>query len=357
MFAKVLNILNDMSPRQLLILSGAMAALMFAVIFAALNFLTETPEVVVEEQPEKPPVETSNVVVAKFDIQPRTFVDESMVELKELTLDSVPNGALTETSAVLHKMTRDAILAGDVVTDRKLYSNIAEAGFVGAIPPDCRAVSINVNDITGVAGFAKPGERVDLALIESESGRVTTSIILQDVLLLSINQDMNDSRAVTQDADGNQTANTGPISNPSIATFALRPDEAMQLVAATKIGEIYLMLRPMRPSEGYVDSAKQSFLSTSAARAAAEAERQRIEAERQRAAEAERQRVEAERQRALERAYLERQNAPVTAMVPPSPVNASVPSPVVPSQPEAPKPKKFEIIQGDQIVQKSDDTN
>ena len=58
---------------------------------------------------------------------------------------------------------------------------------------------------------------------------------------------MSDSKG-----DG-ENSNTTAIDNPSIATLALKPDEAMQLISATKLGEIYLMLRPFKPTDMYVD--------------------------------------------------------------------------------------------------------
>ena len=53
-----------------------------------------------------------------------------------------------------------------------------------------RALSFGINDISGVSGFAKPGDHVDILLISSQDGknRVTSKMLLRDVLLLAINK-------------------------------------------------------------------------------------------------------------------------------------------------------------------------
>ena len=250
MFSKILDYLNNLNVRQVLTLAGVAALLMFLVVYIFLtNFVAKEEEETSKTIPERPRVTT--VVVAKSDIAPRTTISDNMVQIKEVPSDSVPNGAVTSLSEVIDSPARITILAGDIITKRKLYQDSQQAGFVGSIPPDCRAVSINVNNVTGVAGFAKPGDYVDLLLVENTDVGVTTSIILQNILLLSINQNMDRNEIETGD-DGQKNSKAA-VNNPSIATLALRPQEALMLVSAVKLGDIYLMLRPTRPLENYVD--------------------------------------------------------------------------------------------------------
>ena len=81
-------------------------------------------------------------------------------------------------------------MQGDVLTDQKVLLDDKQAGFVGMIPPDCRAVSVAINDITGIAGFAKAGDYVDVMVVSDsrEKNKVTGEILLQNVLLLAINK-------------------------------------------------------------------------------------------------------------------------------------------------------------------------
>ena len=258
MFSKILDYLNNLNIRQVFILAGVSAILMFGVIYLFLTqFTTEKVE------PTKINVDiprVTTVVVAKADIAPRLIIQSGMVQVKEIPSDTVPNGAITTLSEVVGHPAKITILAGDVITKRKLHESDEQAGFVGSIPPDCRAISINVNNVTGVSGFAKPGDYVDLLLAESNNNGATTSIILQNVLLLSINKNMNRSEIETEDNGGKNAA----IDSPNIATVALKPQDALKLVSAAKLGDIYMMLRPNKPLNSYVDEIDYTIISSNA---------------------------------------------------------------------------------------------
>ena len=262
MFSKILDYLNNLNARQVLMLAGIAAIMMFAAIYFFLtNFVKQEIEPVKIPVPvEQPRVMT--VVVAKSDIAPRTVIRENMVQFKEVPADSVPNGAVTSIADVVDCPAKITILAGDVITQRKLYKNTDQAGFVGNIPADCRAVAINVSDVTGVAGFAKPGDHVDLMLVEKADDSATANIILQNVLLLSINQSM-DRNDFEVNADGEKNPSQA-VNAPTIATFALRPEEVLRLVSASKLGDIYMMLRPVKPLENYVDNINYKVVSSNA---------------------------------------------------------------------------------------------
>lgn len=298
MLQRIINILNDMRPRHLFMLAILAGGLMFITIVLGMQFLTK-PEVVVKQEQPQAVVEKTAVVVAKTNIQPRTRIQDTMLQMKELPVDMVPEGAIKNFDDVRDVQVKVSIFAGDILTIQKVFAEESDEGFTGSIPADCRAVSINVNDVTGVAGFAKPGDRVDLLLVEKGKHSVTTNLLLQNVPLLSINQDSGHSAPV-----GENGVPTAPISNPSIATFALRPEDAIKLISASKLGEIYLTLRPSKPQAAYIEPVEYTIQSV---------------------------------------------DAPRETM----PVIPSVSMPQVPFTPPTPK---IEIIAGDQIVQSSTPT-
>ncbi len=258
MLVRFLNWLSDLRPRQLLILSGIAAAVMFAIAYGAFSMLQR--EIQEEQQPttkELPAIAMKSVVVAKSNIASKTILKQNMLQLKELPENIVPPNAVTDMAVVLNKMTKTAIYSGDVLTEQKVFQSQEQSGFVGTIPPNCRAVSVSVNDVTGVAGFAKPGDYVDVMLVEKVNKTVTSSILLQNVLLLSINQNMGVNR--NSDNENAVDSDTQAIENPSIATLALSPEDVLKLVSASKLGEVYLMLRPFKPDSLYVPDAEFTF--------------------------------------------------------------------------------------------------
>ena len=247
LFAKVVAWLDYLKPGQLLALAGAAILLMFSIIYFFLSWwtekeLSEYENVSVTNTAEV--VEKESVVVARFDIPMQTTITDLMLEVKEIPVDSIPSGAITDISDAVNVSAKTTIFAGDVITQKKLTADVTQNSFIGLIPKDCRAVSIGINEITSVNGLAKPGDKVDLMSVEVSSDKsVTTRIFLQDVLLLSVNKSTSESDESTE--------------APSTATFALRPEEVLKLVAASKLGDIYMVLRPSNPSERY--SGVQSY--------------------------------------------------------------------------------------------------
>ena len=324
MFQNLINKLNDLRPRQLLILAGCAAFLMFLSIYAVMSFLQGDEA----SKTAKKSVDTIQVVVAKVNIPPRTRIQENMLQLKEMPVDIAPEGVIQNFKDVLDVQVKVSIFAGDILTIQKVFAEKNDEGFIATIPLDCRAVSISVNDITGVAGFAKPGDFVDLLLVEKSQYSVTTNVLLQNVQLLSINKDMTGTNVVGE----NGVTTTTAINNPSIATFALRPEDVLKLVSASKLGEIYMSLRPTKPKNSYGGETEYTIESVNTPPPEPEPEYS--------------------------------PPAPRVEYVPVIPENSAPaqianPLPQIPNAPVAPSiptTPKIEIIQGDQIIQKAEET-
>lgn len=240
-----------MSPKKLLLLCGLAAILVFLIIYFILSS-------VFSDKKEEKPVAAAMVPVieASRDIEPQTVITEDMVKAVEVSSNMVPSGALTDKNAVVGKKAGTTIFSGDMITARKLSQKAG--GFVGLIPDGMRAVSFSVNDVTGVSGFAKPGDKVDILLVTSREGmdRITSKILLKDVLILAVNKSSGTPQPQPQktDKDGKglpdgsaprqSSSNTSSIGTPSVVTVALTPYDAAKLIASTQIGQLQMLLRP-----------------------------------------------------------------------------------------------------------------
>lgn len=240
-----------MSPRKLLLLCGLAAILVFLIIYFILS------SVFSDKKEEKPTAAAMvPVIEASRDIEPQTVITEDMVKAVEVSSNMVPSGALTDKNAVVGKKAGTTIFSGDMITARKLSQKAG--GFVGLIPDGMRAVSFSVNDVTGVSGFAKPGDKVDILLVTSREGmdRITSKILLKDVLILAVNKSSGTPQPQPQktDKDGKglpdgsaprqSSSNTSSIGTPSVVTVALTPYDAAKLIASTQIGQLQMLLRP-----------------------------------------------------------------------------------------------------------------
>lgn len=269
---KLSTIMERLTPRQLLIACGVIALLIFLLIYFTLTRLTaEKPKPATPAPaPKQVQVKDVTVVYAKTSIPERTLIKEEMLTLKTMPSNKVPNGALMRTTDLVGRPTRVAINQGEVITTQKVFASILDMGLSGRIPPECRAITVGISDVTGVAGFAQPGDYVDVMLVSSqvENNKVVSEMILQNVLLLAINKQVeNQSNAPAQsNAKGqNQNAGNQPkvTGSPAMATMALVPEDALKLAAKAQLGQIYLVLRPYRPSNGVSDDTYYSVTKAS----------------------------------------------------------------------------------------------
>lgn len=252
-----------MSPRKILLLCTLLAVIVFIVIYSILSSLFGGKE---EKKEEVAVNDLVPVIEASVDIKPRTIITDDMIKATAVPQNLVPQGALTDKSAVVGKPTSVAIMAGDMITTRKLNQSGA-TGFNGLIPKGMRAISFSVNDVTGVAGFAKPGDKVDILLISDKDGenRIASRAILKDVLILAVNKTSmapQQARQVKKDENGKPIPDTAPkpsgdassAGTPAVVTVALTPYEAAKLAASQQVGQLQLLLRPYEATMAESDS-------------------------------------------------------------------------------------------------------
>lgn len=260
--------------RHWVFLAGAASLILGLLVFAGLNGMGANEEA--------KPVNTIHVVVAKQDIAPKTIIKESMVEVREVPASMVSDDAVREVSDIINKPAKVEILKDDIISTRKVLMDITMAGFTGDIPPECRAISIAITDVTGVAGFAKPGDYVDVMLIAKGEEKMTGRIVLQDVLLLAINKNTEQKQKATGDGSSGDTKKTGDsadsknqsdkknadapkdeaISDLATATLAVLPEDALKLITEAQEGTLYLALRPYKPRDKFTTDTRYIHYST-----------------------------------------------------------------------------------------------
>ena len=260
---KLRAISEKVTYRQLLILAGVVSCLLGLFVFMLMPGGNKK-----NEQPAAPPVSTTKVVVAKQDIPQRAIIKDTMLQVVDVPDNLVPAGALKDMSEALNLPASVMIQQGDVLTDKKVYKDIKMAGFPGMIPPDCRAISVPISDVTGIAGFAKPGDYVDIMIVNGQrsQNRIEGEILMQNVLLLGVNKSANppSNQVAAPQEEGKdkkddkkkENSNNGNVQASgeamATATLAVTPEEALKLAVAMEQGKIYLVLRPAKPKDMFV---------------------------------------------------------------------------------------------------------
>ena len=138
----------------------------------------------------------------------------------------------------------EPIIAGRVVRQ-------GEGGFLAAVlAPGQRAVSVQINATSGIAGFITPGDRVDLILTHNvaRGGKKTAKVsetILTDIRVIAIDQR-------TDDQEGKPTL-------AKTVTMDVTPKQVEIITLATQIGRVSLSLRSMASQEAETAKRRRTY--------------------------------------------------------------------------------------------------
>ncbi|AEB09915.1 Flp pilus assembly protein CpaB [Desulfobacca acetoxidans] len=173
-------------------------------------------------------------VAAARNIAPGSVLIPELLKVVQLPKEHVAADAATDLKALEGRVTRQLIVAGEVIQEHELAPKGAPGGMAGIIGNDKRAVTIKVDEASGVAGFIVPGNRVDvlLSLDRNEfKNDPVTQIVLQNLPVLGTGQDIEQ-----------QKAGERPKVVPTV-TLEVTPEEGERLALAAKEGTITLALR------------------------------------------------------------------------------------------------------------------
>jgi len=157
-------------------------------------------------------------------------------DLKLITLDrkDQPKGSFLKASDIVDRAVSVPIAASELVLPGKLAAKGSGEGLTALIEPGTRAVSVQVNEISGVSGFIQPGTRVDVLFTRVfSSGDAATTTILQNVKVIAYGRQLDPAAKM----DPRDT------SKPTVATLLVTQEQAEKLVLAGQRGRIQLALR------------------------------------------------------------------------------------------------------------------
>lgn len=240
-----------MSPRNLLVLVVA--------LFAGLVAATLTHRLLARggEAPAAGPQQrTTPVVVASIGLERGAVLKTPMLKLAAYPADAVPAGAFQRVSD-LASGDRQRILARTIVANEPILAGAladsAAGGLAAALRPGMRAVAVRSDEVHGVGGFVRPGDRVDVLVTRSEGAGPVARPVAENALVLAVDQNSNPE--------------AGKPAAPKSVTLEATPQAAQALSGAQSAGAVTLVLRSLadgaRPAE-----AAQAPAPTTARRAA-----------------------------------------------------------------------------------------
>lgn len=171
------------------------------------------------------------LVVAAQPIEAGVTLRPEYIKLVAWPVASIPHGAERSIDKLVGRVTRSAIAENELVLERALLHAGAGGSLAAVITPGMRAVTIPVNEVAGVAGFAFPGNYVDVLLsTKDDSGQATSKIVLQRVLVLAVDQE----RTVKDESKGRVG---------KAVTLEVTPQQAEKIDVARAVGTLSLALR------------------------------------------------------------------------------------------------------------------
>jgi len=171
-------------------------------------------------------------VVASRDVAAGQVLDPALLEVVKWPSGAVPQGALADPALLVGRVPRTALVRGEPVLAAKLTPEGSKGGLAAVIAPGHRAITVRVNEVIGVAGFALPGNFVDVlvsAQDDSQGARMVSRIVLERILVL----------AIAQEAARDETR----PKVVSAVTLQVTPQEAERLDLARNVGQLSLALR------------------------------------------------------------------------------------------------------------------
>jgi pilus assembly protein CpaB len=183
----------------------------------------------------QPGVASNKVVVAAVDIEPGSKINAEMLSTLDWPSSATPPGAFKDVKELQDRILKLGVLRGEPLLDRKLAPAGTLGGLSAVISEGKRAMTVRVNDVVGVAGFALPGNYVDVMVNAQQDegpntqGKPTSKTVLERVLVL----------AVAQEAGRDDTK----PKVVSAVTLELSPQDAEKLDLARSVGTLSLVLR------------------------------------------------------------------------------------------------------------------
>jgi pilus assembly protein CpaB len=107
---------------------------------------------------------TANTVIAKTDIPLGTQITADQVEVQVKNLTDRDADAFGDVSQVLGKTVREPVVTGAAITARTLSGGAAGQILDIQVPEGMRAITVQVDQVTGVGTVIKPGDYVDMVV-------------------------------------------------------------------------------------------------------------------------------------------------------------------------------------------------
>lgn len=183
----------------------------------------------------------TRVIVAARDLAAGRILETADLASREMPAAFIPSGIWKpdQANVLLGRALLVDLSRGDPLTQSALVDHDGRA-LAARLRPGARAITVPVDDVSSQAGLVRPGDRVDLLLAEEMTQGAERCVSVRPLL-----------EALTVMATGRRQSaelgiDSGNDRSYSTITLDVLPDQAQQLTAALRVGELIPMLRGTR---------------------------------------------------------------------------------------------------------------
>jgi pilus assembly protein CpaB len=137
---------------------------------------------------------------------------------------------LTTLDQAVGRVIHMPVLRGEPLLQSKLAAEGEKGGLSSVLAPGQRAVTVKVNEIMGVAGFALPGNFVDVMVnMPDGENQPVSKIVIERIRVLAVAQDVSTNESKPRVVNA--------------VTLQVSPQQAEQIDLARSVGTLSLVLR------------------------------------------------------------------------------------------------------------------
>jgi pilus assembly protein CpaB len=218
-----------------------LATTAFGLIAYNMNLPKQAAVAVTEKEPAAP--STVGYFVAARALSKGTLARAEDFTVRSVPPERVPTGAILETPdskiGLPGSLVRKFVDAGSPVTLQDILRPRDRGFLASVLAPDSRAISLKVDEETGVSGLIRPGDHVDVVLTQvfdkaDPARRALSETVLRNARVIAIDQEI---------AQGGRAISAAVGKLAQTVSLELTQEQVKKITVAKQLGTLSLAVR------------------------------------------------------------------------------------------------------------------
>ena len=193
-------------------------------------------------------VNMSRVVVAKENLAAGTGLRPDNLVANPVAESALPPGSFRDAISLSNRVVTMPVMKGQPILENMLAPEGTSKGLTAIVPDGMRAVTLEVNEVSGVAGMLMPGCRIDIvSTLSGEGGLMVARTIARNLQIIAVGRRFSDGKSELKE----ELPDAAPARS---VTLLATPKEAELIDLAGHTGSPRLVLRGSRDTRSDLGS-------------------------------------------------------------------------------------------------------